>query len=75
MADLSDFKSGQIFYARMADARVKKTAELFDVVRNTVLKVMTAFEKEGKKNLFTAAKLWKKTRVVWERPSDSYGDS
>ena len=32
----------------MAGASVTKTAELFTVERNTVWKVMTAFEKEGK---------------------------
>ena len=49
MADLSDFKRGQIVGARMAGASGTKTTELFAVARSTVLKVMTAFEKEGKK--------------------------
>ena len=48
MADLSDFKRGQIIGARMAGASVAKSAELFGVVRITVSKVMTSFEKEGK---------------------------
>ena len=48
MADLSDFKRGQIVGACMAGASFTKTAELFGVARNTDLKVMTAFEKEGK---------------------------
>ena len=45
MADLSDFKRGQIVGAHLAGT---KPPELFGVVRSTVLKVMTAFEKEGK---------------------------
>ena len=48
MADLLDFKRGQIVGTRIASARVTKTAELFGVVRITVSKVWTAFEKEAK---------------------------
>ena len=48
MAVLSDIKRGQIVGSRMAGAGVTKTAELFGIARNSVLKVMTAFEKEGK---------------------------
>ena len=47
MADLSDFKRGQTVSARMAGASVSKTAELFGVVKSTVSKVMTTFEKKG----------------------------
>ena len=43
MADLSDFKRGQIVGVHIAGASVTKTTELFGVARNTVLKVMTAF--------------------------------
>ncbi len=48
MADRSNFKRGQIGGARMAGASVTKTARLSGVGRSTVLKVMTAFEKEEK---------------------------
>ena len=48
MANLSDFKSGQVVGARMAGDSVSKINELFGVARRTVSKVMTAFEKEGK---------------------------
>ena len=48
MADLLNFKRGQIVGALMASASVTKTAELFGVTRCTVSKVITAFEKEGK---------------------------
>ncbi|XP_076049271.1 uncharacterized protein LOC143029942 [Oratosquilla oratoria] len=48
MADLSDFKRGQIVGARMAGTSITKTAELLGVSRGTVSKVMTAFEREGK---------------------------
>ncbi|XP_076047333.1 uncharacterized protein LOC143028856 [Oratosquilla oratoria] len=48
MADLSDFKRGQIVGARMAGTSITKTAELLGVSRVIVSKVMTAFEREGK---------------------------
>ena len=64
MADLSEFKKGQIVDVHMPGASETKTSELLGVGRCTVSKVMTSFEKEGK-NLFTEAKLWKKEKGVW----------
>ena len=48
MPDLSDFNRGQIAGARIEDAGVTKTAELFGLVRSTATKVITALEKEWK---------------------------
>ena len=48
MADIPDFKKGQIVDDRMAGSSVTKTAELFGVAWNTVSKAMTALAKEGK---------------------------
>ena len=48
MADLSDFRRGQIVGACVAGVCVWKTAESFGVARSTISKIMIAFEKEGK---------------------------
>ena len=48
MADLSDFKTGQIVGAWRTGSSATKPAESFGITRKTVSKVMTAFEKEGK---------------------------
>ena len=45
MAGLSDSKRGKKIVARMAGARVRKTAELFGVARRTLSNVMIAFRK------------------------------
>ena len=51
MANLLQFKRHQVVGARMAGARIPTTADLFGVVRITVSKIMTAFEKERKTSL------------------------
>ena len=48
MADLLDFKRGQIVGTRIAGSSVRKAAELYGVSRSTVSNVMTVFGKEGK---------------------------
>ena len=45
MAELSDFERVHMVVARMTSASVRKTAELFGVVRSTLSKSMTAFKK------------------------------
>ena len=74
MAELSDFKRGQIVGTRMACASVTKTIELFGETRSTVSKEMTAFEKEGKtsslkqnsgkKRKLSDKNRWTLTRIV-----------
>ena len=57
MAGLSDFKTCEIVIARMAGAYVTKVAKLFDIAKSSLLKVIAAFEKEGKQNSWRKRKL------------------
>ena len=67
MADLTDLKRGQIVAARRTGTRVTKIAELFDVARSTVLKVMTAFKKEGTHSLKQNSRRKRKLSVLERR--------
>ena len=66
MADISDFKRGQMVGVRMTGATLIKTAELF-VASSTALKVRAAFEEEGQ-----TSSLKEKPKALWKGPSDSY---
>jgi hypothetical protein len=48
MGDLSDSKGGQIVGARLAGARVTKTATLSGLSRATISEVMSAYTNHGK---------------------------
>ena len=48
MADLSNFKRGQLVGARMVGASVTQITKIFGVSRGTVSKVIIASEKEKK---------------------------
>ena len=67
MADLSDYKRGQIVGVCMEGASVRKTAEIFDAARTTVWKVMIAFEKEGKTSLLKKISGRKRKLSDWDR--------
>ena len=71
MADLSEFKRGQIVAARRTGVSIRKPAEWFDIGRSTVSKIMITFEKEGKSFLCEEKRkkkdkiIWKKAKVAW----------
>ena len=67
MVDISDFKRCQIVDARMVGASVTKTAQMFGISRNTVSKVMIAFEEE-KENVSAKHKSGRKPKLSERDP-------
>ena len=68
MANLSDFKRGQIFGARMISTSVNKTVQIFGISRGTFSKVMIALKK--KREHLRKVQVWPKTEVIRARPSN-----
>ena len=62
MADLSDFKRGQIVGTCMVGTNVTKTVQIFGISRGNISKVMIDFKK--KRKCLSKAHIWPKAVVV-----------